>query len=103
MNQEIAEILKTGEISRPAAVERTGADPSRQGSVRFDALLGRLLKDLENLKHETSDAKSGLAADRIREPEQFKAALQDAGRKYQSCVEFSQSLIKAYQATVKKP
>ncbi|MHC4942905.1 MAG: hypothetical protein ACYTG7_07775 [Planctomycetota bacterium] len=102
MNQELVEILKAGEINHPpASASQAGSRLEQEGSVRFDSLLGRLMKDLENLKQETSDGKSGLEAERINKPEEFKAALQDAGRKYQSCIEFSRNLIKAYQATLK--
>ena len=83
-------------VQRTTGVQGSGeAPPPGKYSGRFEALLGELTREMEALKQ-------GDAAAEIRKPEDLEAALNEAGRKFQSCEKVKKNLIEAYQATVAK-
>ena len=83
-------------VQRISGVQRSGkAPPPGRNDGRFEKLLGELTREMDALKQSE-------AAKEIKKPEDLEAALNEAGRKFQSCEKLKKNLIEAYQATVEK-
>lgn len=83
-------------VQRVSGVQRSGkAPPASRNDGRFEKLLGELTREMDALKQDE-------ASREIRKPEDLEAALNEAGRKFQSCEKLKRNLIEAYQATVAK-
>jgi len=100
-------ILEAKAAAERISASRPAGAPKLKGGVTgagagFEGLLGKVARELEALKDDSSSARDGAAAEGISRPEDLAKALEEAGRKYDHCMRLGKHLLKAYEATVGK-
>ena len=101
MDHEALKVTRDLNIQRA----RPGSESARavkQPASRdtFEALLGKVSRGVEVLKCDAKKTSTLLSSEGLSRPEEFAAALQEAGRNYRSAMNLGKNLIEAYRASM---